>query len=780
MSKKNVGTEYRAGEKIRQSRTVTVRAVQKQERVLDFILSTECRDRYNTEVSGWKLKNYRANPAVTWAHMYNIPLIGNALRAGVDGSKRLVLRAEFTPPEINQFGYEVYEALREGWMRTFSAGFVPEAVEYVPPSEEEQKKGVRGFYKLKQNDLLEGAVAPVPANPECTTLSLMQRSGGVFAEEFAPVMPPEFQPELSAAENDKRMEEFLAACRSLTEWHGKDINAAKKTAVDFFAKRDCEVVQKWEYDDNSCRNCGAVDENTHALDCENSRTQVGIEREQAKDEEREQLVVPSLRSKDSEDPDDFGASLVAKLTPEQMEGFLRQLGLTRNADAPKRGVIPFKKQKLADLDAEWNAGLETAAASIDDLWEMSAWFAEAGEKKGDYKLIHHTQNGYRTVWAGVKQAMARLNGGRGGVNVPSADKARVFRHLSLHYGEFKQETPELKAWDEKGAAQPCTPELFYRLAEGADSVSEGGKPGGSASIVFARHAEGAEQPNPVAEIVFRARELEDDEDSTVTRLKRFLHVAGRAWEEMSEEQREAIDNESTATRDNGWSKRVADGIHELFAQGFRDIPAKSKDASLECVRVLKAEMEAKGLEARDVAATTSLTVGQVNGLLGLSPNALHDAEQAVGLRKLFLELEGPTALAMSEAVLTEAFDADVVAQKKSSANGVLLQVGEWLASALDAVRNVDGAQVLRADGSAATTRSEEDEDADDVDGDGDLGLASQVLDDFLGSGSVDAARRLRGRKVQAKDSGDGDGQNQPADNADLLLKAANALLQAKQ
>jgi hypothetical protein len=110
-----------------------------------------------------------------------------------------------------------------------------------------------------------------------------------------------------------------------------------------------------------------------------------------------------------------------------------------------KSVIPFAAHSLAELDAPWNGAAQVAGATVDDLKIMCAWYDQVrGEAKGAYKLPHHTNDDYRTVWNGVKAAMGALLGGRGGVDMPEGDRKGVYAHLKKHYAEFEKVAPEYK------------------------------------------------------------------------------------------------------------------------------------------------------------------------------------------------------------------------------------------------------------------------------------------------------------------------------------------------
>lgn len=65
------------------------------------------------------------------------------------------------------------------------------------------------------------------------------------------------------------------------------------------------------------------------------------------------------------------------------------------------------------------------------------------QEKGAYKLPHHEliDGELRVVWRGVVAAMTVANGARGGVDIPTADRRKVYDHLAVHYGEFDEEPP---------------------------------------------------------------------------------------------------------------------------------------------------------------------------------------------------------------------------------------------------------------------------------------------------------------------------------------------------
>ena len=132
----------------------------KQERVLNFRISTETVDSYGDVIKadGWDLKRYEKNPVVLWAHDHRQPAIGKALSIGVEGTD-LVTSAEFADMETYAFADTIFRLLKGKFMRATSVGFFPRAWTEVKDDE-------RWGYDFTDQELYEFSVVPVPANPD--------------------------------------------------------------------------------------------------------------------------------------------------------------------------------------------------------------------------------------------------------------------------------------------------------------------------------------------------------------------------------------------------------------------------------------------------------------------------------------------------------------------------------------------------------------------------------------------------------------------------------------
>jgi hypothetical protein len=121
-------------------------------------------------------------------------------------------------------------------------------------------------------------------------------------------------------------------------------------------------------------------------------------------------------------------------------------GISFEAATSARGAIPYHDYGLAAESVPWDGPREMAAASVETLRDICAWYdGENPDLKGSYKLPHHRGSDKKAVWRGVAAAMGALLGARGGVDIPAGDKRGVYRHLARHYTAFGKEVPEFQA-----------------------------------------------------------------------------------------------------------------------------------------------------------------------------------------------------------------------------------------------------------------------------------------------------------------------------------------------
>lgn len=118
-----------------------------------------------------------------------------------------------------------------------------------------------------------------------------------------------------------------------------------------------------------------------------------------------------------------------------------------------KAVVPFKDHPLADRDRDWDASVAVArvraATGSEDAPSPSyrnafVWFDRADpDSFGSYKLpITDVVGGRLTaVPRAIFAAAAVVLGARGGVDVPSEDRAGIIRHLERYYAKMDLESP---------------------------------------------------------------------------------------------------------------------------------------------------------------------------------------------------------------------------------------------------------------------------------------------------------------------------------------------------
>jgi HK97 family phage prohead protease len=119
-------------------------------------------------------------------------------------------------------------------------------------------------------------------------------------------------------------------------------------------------------------------------------------------------------------------------------------------------------------DGDWDAGTNVGRlpddATAADLRAVYAWVDPEGDptSRSSYKLPHHFVDSDGKAGAASTKAcsaaIAVLNGGRGGSNIPDADREAVYAHLAKHLKDAGMDVPELKSAD-------ATPDLATLYAD---------------------------------------------------------------------------------------------------------------------------------------------------------------------------------------------------------------------------------------------------------------------------------------------------------------------------
>jgi capsid assembly protease len=131
----------------------------------------------------------------------------------------------------------------------------------------------------------------------------------------------------------------------------------------------------------------------------------------------------------------------------------------------------FKSHSTATIDKTWDGPANEARAKSGQkrgyYGRIFAWFDPRGNEaaKSTYKFIHHEVSDDGTPGpanlTACSAGIAVLNGGRGGANIPAADRQAVHTHLSRHLRDAKKEAPPLQA-ETSGLQYPA---LFDQLQD---------------------------------------------------------------------------------------------------------------------------------------------------------------------------------------------------------------------------------------------------------------------------------------------------------------------------
>jgi HK97 family phage prohead protease len=126
------------------------------ERSVKFVITTGDADRENDVIdpSGWDLSSYLKNPVVMFAHDYNSLPVARTTELSNENGK-LVAVAEFATYDLNPLADQVFQMLKQGFLKGASVGFKPVTFSYNEK---------RGGVDFAQQELLEFSVVPIPAN----------------------------------------------------------------------------------------------------------------------------------------------------------------------------------------------------------------------------------------------------------------------------------------------------------------------------------------------------------------------------------------------------------------------------------------------------------------------------------------------------------------------------------------------------------------------------------------------------------------------------------------
>ena len=191
---------------VRRSFGVTVRSINKDERSVDVVVSTDSLDAYGDVVDqDWDLKRYSKNPVLLWNHNRSIFAgpeadlpIGRAEAVLRNG--QLEARLYLVDERANPMAEKVWQGFVQKSIHAVSAGFRPHTVtrEMVEDLE---------FFRLSDNELYEISVTPIPANADAVAkakalgqlheLAARPRNGTAKSTKQEPTASPDAKKERS-------------------------------------------------------------------------------------------------------------------------------------------------------------------------------------------------------------------------------------------------------------------------------------------------------------------------------------------------------------------------------------------------------------------------------------------------------------------------------------------------------------------------------------------------------------------------------------------------------
>ena len=190
----------------RQISGLQLRAQDEEQRMVEFVASTNSVDSYGTvlPVNKWDLSRYEKNGVIGYQHdIYWSDDPDNVIGRGeafVDGDA-LVVRIFFEPADINPKAEKVFRKVLFGSINAVSVGFNPTA----PGRWGDERKGENpDVYYFDGQELVEVSVVNVPSNPDAVKRSIAEERA-LHEQDRKPAEPKkeiESEEEAKAAELD--------------------------------------------------------------------------------------------------------------------------------------------------------------------------------------------------------------------------------------------------------------------------------------------------------------------------------------------------------------------------------------------------------------------------------------------------------------------------------------------------------------------------------------------------------------------------------------------------
>lgn len=153
---------------------IDIKSVDEENRQVVFCFSDDQEDRQGEIVdqASWDIKNYMANPVILWGHDPSKPeyVLGQGVAIDLNNNGRSYITAQFDDDATNPTAGMVFRQIVRRTLRTVSAGFITHTYEYADD-----------IPVLKDNELLEISIAPIPANPRALAKEL--KAGNITTKD---------------------------------------------------------------------------------------------------------------------------------------------------------------------------------------------------------------------------------------------------------------------------------------------------------------------------------------------------------------------------------------------------------------------------------------------------------------------------------------------------------------------------------------------------------------------------------------------------------------------
>lgn len=146
-----------------------IKSIDEASRTVQFCFSDDQVDRMGEIVDqgSWDTKSYEGNPLILWGHDPSQPenVLGKGVSLSLNSGGKSYVTAQFDDDAVNPKAGMVFRQLVAGTLRCVSAGFIPHTID----TEDDVPV-------LKDNELLEISIVPIPANPRAVALALKEGS----------------------------------------------------------------------------------------------------------------------------------------------------------------------------------------------------------------------------------------------------------------------------------------------------------------------------------------------------------------------------------------------------------------------------------------------------------------------------------------------------------------------------------------------------------------------------------------------------------------------------